>query len=133
VPASYTIRVTIPNALSPAPGQTNYDDRLSCYKLAQLIMNASEGVFPGPCAVTASQETTVASGTLTLSTASGTVGGIINGVTITVTAAGGDTATAALIAAAITASGNALVAGGVTATSNGAVVTVTAARGGNYG
>lgn len=67
-----------------------------------------------------------ASGTLTLSSASGAVGGVINGVTITDTASGGDTASAALVAAAINASTNALVAGIVTASSAAAVVTVTA-------
>ena len=76
---------------------------------------------------------TPATGTLTLSTASGSVGGTINGVTVTATAAGGDTATAALIAAAINASANALVNQHVTATSSGAVVTLTAKAGGNLG
>lgn len=74
-----------------------------------------------------------AAGTLTLSTASGAVGGTINGVTVTATAAGGDTATAALIAAAINASTNPLVANHVTATSAGAVVTVTSKYPGHAG
>jgi phage tail sheath gpL-like len=67
-----------------------------------------------------------ASGTLTLSGATGTVGAIINGVSVTVTAAGGDTATAAAIAVAINASVNALVQNIVTASASGAVVTITA-------
>ena len=77
--------------------------------------------------------TAVASGTLTLSTASGAVGGVINGVTITATAAGGDTASAALIAAAINASTNALVLNIVRATSAGAVVTISAVASGAQG
>jgi phage tail sheath gpL-like len=74
-----------------------------------------------------------ATGTLTLSTASGTVGGTINGVTVTVTAAGGDTATAVLIAAAINASANALVSNHVTATSALGVVTLTSKYPGHAG
>jgi hypothetical protein len=77
--------------------------------------------------------TAKASGTLTLSSASGAVGGVINGVTITVTAAGGDTATAALIAAAINASSNALVKDVVVATSSAAVVTITTFASGALG
>lgn len=69
-----------------------------------------------------------ASGTLTLSGASGTVGGNINGVAVTVTASGGDTATAAALAAAINASVNPLVAGIVTASSALGVVTITAVQ-----
>lgn len=69
---------------------------------------------------------TKASGTLTFSSASGTVGASINGVAITVTAAGGDTNTAALWAAAVNASVNPLVAGIVTASSALGVATVTA-------
>lgn len=69
-----------------------------------------------------------ASGTLTLSTASGTVGGVINGVSVTVAASGGDTATAAAIAAAINASANALVNQHVEATSSAAVVTIRSKR-----
>lgn len=74
-----------------------------------------------------------ASGTLTLATSSGVVGGVINGVTITDTWATSDTNSAALIAAAINASTNALVLGHVTASSSGAVVTVTAVRKGKVG
>lgn len=67
-----------------------------------------------------------ASGTVTLSGASGTVGATINGVSITVAYATSDTNTASLLAAAINASINALVAPFVTATSALGVVTVTA-------
>jgi phage tail sheath gpL-like len=74
-----------------------------------------------------------ATGTLTLSSASGAVGGTINGVAVTATASGGDTNSAALVAAAINASANALVAGMVYATSAGAVVTVRARHPGKLG
>jgi hypothetical protein len=67
-----------------------------------------------------------ASGTLTLSTSSGTVGGVINGVTITVTFDTDDDTTAGLIATEINDSTDALVAGLVTAEAAAGVVTVTA-------
>lgn len=51
-------------------------------------------------------------GTLTLSSGSGTVGGVINGVALTATWATSDTVAAGLIVAAINASSDALVSGG---------------------
>lgn len=74
-----------------------------------------------------------ASATLTLSSASGSVGGTINGVAVTVTASGGDTATATALAAAIVASTNAAHLGIVTATSAAGVVTVSAFQPGKMG
>ena len=67
-----------------------------------------------------------ASGTLTLSAASGAVGGTIAGTLVTVTAAGGDSPTATALAAAINANatiGNNLK---VVATAAGAIVTIKA-------
>lgn len=69
-----------------------------------------------------------ASGTVTLSTSSGTVGATINGVSITTAFATSDTATAAALAAAINASTNALVQYLVTATSAAGVVTITSTQ-----
>lgn len=69
-----------------------------------------------------------ASGTVTLATASGAVGAIINGVTVTATWATSDANSASLIAAAINASTNALVQHHVTASASGAVVTITSAK-----
>jgi phage tail sheath gpL-like len=74
-----------------------------------------------------------ASGTVTLSSASGTVGATINGVSTTVTASGGDTATATALAAAINASANALIAGLYTAAAAAGVVTITAVSKGALG
>ncbi len=75
-----------------------------------------------------------ASGTLTLSTSSGAIVAVINGVSITSTLSSGDTLNAAALAAAINASTNALVAGRVTATSAAsgldAIVTITAVNAG---
>ncbi len=66
-----------------------------------------------------------ASGTVTLSSGSGTITATINGVAIAITWATDDTVSAALLAAAINASSNALVTGIVTATSALGVVTIT--------
>ncbi|GAC1590960.1 MAG: hypothetical protein NVS3B25_09940 [Hymenobacter sp.] len=65
-----------------------------------------------------------ASGTLTIASGTGVVGGSINGVAITVTWATSDTVTATALAAAINASTNALVAGIVTASASAGVVTI---------
>lgn len=67
-----------------------------------------------------------ASGTITLAVSSGILTATINGVAIaTGVLAGTDTANAVVLAAAINASGNALVSGIVTATSALGVVTIT--------
>ena len=74
-----------------------------------------------------------ATGTFTIASGSGTITGTINGVAIAITWATSDTNSAALLAAAINASANALIAGIVTATSAAGVVTVTAVKGGLAG
>lgn len=74
-----------------------------------------------------------ASGTITMAAASGTVGAVINGVTITVTWATSDTASSTALAAAINASGNALVQGIVTAKAVAGVTTITAVTKGLVG
>lgn len=77
-----------------------------------------------------------ASGTVTLSSASGTVTAVVNGITSSVTAGGGDTASAAALVLKINAGGdtpNALVSKQVTATSSGAVITITAIQAGDSG
>ncbi len=75
-----------------------------------------------------------ATGTFTLSTSSGALDFIINGVTVTSTLSSGDTLNAAAAAAAINASTDALIMGRVTATSaasgNDAIVTITAVNAG---
>ena len=73
-----------------------------------------------------------ATGTITLSAASGAVGATINGTLVTVTASGGDTATAAALAAAINAAA-AIVSEHVLATSLAGVVTLTARALGHAG
>ena len=68
----------------------------------------------------------LATGTVTLSGGSGTITATINGVAIAITWATSDTNSAALLAAAINASTNALVKNIVTATSAAGVVTISA-------
>lgn len=101
--------------------------------LARLT-NLLAGFMGGQYSVaTARVSQTAATGTLTLSTASGTVGGVINGVTITVTYATSDANTASLIAAAINASTNPLVQGLVSASAASGVVTITSLVAGTAG
>lgn len=74
-----------------------------------------------------------ASGTITLSSVGTSAAAVINGVSSSVTPSGGDTATAVLLAAAINLQASSLIHGSVYATSSGAVVTVTAIKGGPSG
>lgn len=76
---------------------------------------------------------TKATGTVTLSSSSGSVSAIINGVTSSATFVTDDTATASLLSAAINNNTNALVRGQVTATSALGVVTITAVTSGTAG
>lgn len=100
-------------------------------KVANFINGISGRVYRGTVFTVG---TVQASGTLTFDGASGTVGGSINGVAITVTAAGGDGATGDLWASEVEASDDPLVAGLVTVSSDGAgVVTVTAVDAGPTG
>lgn len=91
------------------------------------------GLFRPTSSVLVGQGGARATGTLTFSSASGTVGGSINGVSVTVTAAGGDTNTAALWVAAVAASTNPLVQGVVTASNVAGVATVQAVQYGTTG
>lgn len=101
--------------------------------VARFLEKHAGGGTTTTTVVSVGQGAVRATGTLTLSTASGVVGGSINGVASTVTASGGDTATAAALAAAINANVSPLVAGIVTASSVGPVVTVTAVEYGKTG
>lgn len=98
-------------------------------EVAKLIEGLGVGAFAGSLDV--QNAPAFASGTLTLSSASGAVGGTVGGTLVTVTASGGDTATAAALAAAINA--DATVKTFVTATSALGVVTVTAISPGTMG
>lgn len=98
-------------------------------EVAKLIEALGVGAFTGSLDV--QNAPAFASGTLTLSSASGAVGGTIGGTLVTVTASGGDTATATALAAAINA--DATVKTFVTATSAAGVVTLTAISPGTMG
>lgn len=74
-----------------------------------------------------------ASGTVTIASGSGSIAAVINGVSIAVTWATSDTATATALAAAINASSNALVQYLVSATSSAGVVTIAALQKGITG
>lgn len=125
------VAITTNELLTPIDGTV--DPRIAVRKVANFLAAFAAGQRMGTVDVQDGVTTTEvqASGTLTLSTASGTVGGTIGGTAVTVTASGGDTATAAAIATAINA--NTTVNKWVSATSSGAVVTVTSLRGAAVG
>jgi phage tail sheath gpL-like len=93
-------------------------------RFERFISGCALGAFQGATGFDVAQ--TQATGTLTISSGSGTVGGSINGVSVTVTWGTSDTATATALAAAINASSNALVNKHVTASAAAGVVTLTA-------
>lgn len=96
------------------------------------VVNFVTGVAEGRMKATTvtlvqdNNDAVAASGTVTISSGSGSIAAVINGVSTAVTWGTSDTATAAALAAAINASANALVNGHVTATSALGVVTITA-------
>jgi phage tail sheath gpL-like len=99
-------------------------------RVLQFFGGVASGSFG---ATSLRMSTSAASGTLTLSGASGTVGGVINGVTLTVAFDTDDATTASALADEINASDAALVEGLVTASADGAVVTLTAVDAGVTG
>jgi phage tail sheath gpL-like len=106
-------------------GQSSGARMEAIQRILRIMRGALNGTWPATVTVNTSAADAVrAAGTLTLSSASGAVGGVINGTTVTATASGGDTASAALVAAAINANTTANKL--VSATSAAGVVTVTA-------
>ena len=116
----------------PLDGATK-DKRLKLKDLARLVWAIAGGQLASRTHPRAIIGTTRASGTVTLATASGTVGATINGVAITVAYATSDANTASLLATAINASANALVKDVVTATSALGVVTISSVVAGVVG
>lgn len=98
--------------------------------LANYFAAAAGGVYPST-ALQVGAHAVAATGTLTISSGSGSVGGTINGTTVTATWATSDTNSAALVAAAINA--NSTVNKFVQATSAAGVVTLTAFPPGSLG
>ena len=105
--------------------------------LADRLINLGRELASGmldPITLTVDATPLNATGTVTLSSSSGVLVIVINGVSLTSDSlAGTDTANAVVMAALINASVDALVAGFVTATSALGVVTITAARKGVAG
>lgn len=112
-------------------GTASMKGRQAIQRFERLMTGCIQGAYPGATGYDVAQ--TQATGTLTLASGSGTVGVTINGVAVTVTWATSDTASATALAAAINASGNALVSKHVTATSAAGVVTLTAINPGYVG
>lgn len=115
-------------------GRAAGDARLEAARIVDLFERVACGLEQCKFMVAiGSADLTKASGTVTISSGSGSITATINGVAIAVTWATSDTNTAALLAAAINASANALVAGLVTAASAAGVCTVTALHSGKQG
>lgn len=93
-------------------------------EFAEELAAATQGSGGAGRAYTVRRGVIRAGGTLTLSGASGTVGGVINGVTLTDTYATSDTVTAGLVATAIRASTNALIQNVVTASNVAGTLTL---------
>lgn len=95
--------------------------------LENVVAGMAAGIYTGTVQCSYAEKSGVkASGTVTISSGSGSIAAVINGVSISVTWATSDNNTASLLAAAINASANALVAGLVTASAATNVVTITA-------
>lgn len=130
--ALYTLQISGPDLIA-SPFLAG-DNRGSCNRMSNLLTALAAGNYGlGTATIDARASAAKATGTVTMASSSGTVGAIINGVTVSVTWATSDTVSAALLATAINASVNALVAGFVTATSALGVVTLTATQAGISG
>lgn len=113
----------------PVQSLLTLDRGLCCTRISAFLEALSSGKVVGSISYLVDGGGGVAAtGTVTFSSASGTVGATINGVAVTVTASGGDTATAAAFAAAVNNSANPLVNLNVTATSVAGVATLTSRR-----
>jgi phage tail sheath gpL-like len=127
--ATHTTRLTLTHTDDQVPALSvfkNNPDRAFA-ETADWLEALAAGQNRGTLTMTRDNgDAVAASGAVTLSGASGTVGATINGVSITVAYATSDTVTAAALAAAINASVNALVQPFVTAIAAAGVVTVTA-------
>lgn len=129
-----TVQITITGVGDTAEFGALAGARLEGLKpIENLIESIKNGVERGAAVYVSTSTVTgaFATGTLTLSGGSGSVGGTIGGTAVTATWATSDTNSAALIAAAINA--NSTVNKFCSATSSGAVVTITAAAAGQIG
>lgn len=123
--------VVVISHTTPCHSQVAGNKNTNLSKLENFISALKSGSIVGSTVdvlANSSGTPTAASGTVTLSGASGTVGATINGKSITVTYATSDANTASLLAAAINASTDALVSGWVTASAASGVATITATQ-----
>ena len=123
-----SITITLSGLTHPGTlGLLGPDPRTMALSAARVLTAAAAGAFVGTSTLSVAYSTSdavVATGTLTISSGSGAVGGTIDGTTVTATWATSDTNSAALVAAAINA--NTTTNKKVYATSAGGVVTVAA-------
>lgn len=117
--------------MAVAPGLAGNTNTIATSSGSTLGITGSAARLAG--GTVASVEGVQASGTVTISSGSGTITAIINGVSVAITWASSDDNSAALLAAAINSSTNALVRGHVYASAATNIVTVTAIRGGVAG
>lgn len=123
--------ISLTHALANFPATTNNTStRAQARNLSNYFAAASAGAYP-ITALLVGDNAVSATGTLTIASGSGAVGGVINGTTVTVTWATSDTATATALAAAINA--NATTKKFIVATSAAGVVTLTAFPAGALG
>lgn len=121
----FNVRVSTPDPVQPfVSGDTQHS--LLRYINFLKALTAGTRFSSSTSTVTVDASAVAASGTVTISSGSGTITATINGVGVAITWATSDTVSAALLAAAINASGNALVNQHVTATSALGVTTITA-------
>lgn len=128
------ITLTYVDTQVPAQAKLTSHKRRTLEELAMHFEALAGGTRQGSVSILTNGGTGVAaSGTITMATSSGTVGAVINGVTVSVTWATSDTASSAALAAAINASVNPLVQPFVSATSALGVTTITAKTKGTAG
>jgi len=108
-------------------------ESMTARNVVSRILSFLTGCAGGTLGATALEVgTAAASGTVTLSSASGAIAVYVGGASVEVTASGGDAATAAAIAAEINDAGSPMT-DWVSATASGAVVTITAKAAGPLG
>lgn len=110
----------------------NADKLTTLVNLSDMVNRMKAGGFDN-MTLRADVTPVAASGTVTIASGNGTITATINGVGIPITWATSDANSAALLAAAINASSDALVSGIVTATSALGVVTITSVVKGKMG
>jgi phage tail sheath gpL-like len=127
-PSTTTVlTITHHEAAFPTPERLALDRGMACGEVARFFDALGNGGHIATVEMIRDGGNSVAaSGTVTASGASGSVSVLVNGVTFSTTASGGDAATMATLAAAITASADPLVAPFVTASAALGVLTVTA-------